>query len=75
MKKKINNFEELINYFKQPEVEFSDIDKITREALKVHFIEKHPKEEAIQLLVDFWAKWGAVEEKPIFIERLDLDVI
>jgi len=74
MKTKINSFEELIAYFKRPEVEFSEIDRVTREALKIHFIEKHPKEEAIQLLVDFWAKWGATEEKPIFIERLDLDV-
>jgi len=64
----------MIAYFKQPEVEFSEIDRVTREALKIHFIDKHPKEEAIQLLVDFWAKWGDKPEKPIFIERVDLDV-
>jgi hypothetical protein len=74
MKTKINTFEEMIAYFKQPEVEFSEIDRVTREALKIHFIDKHPKEEAIQLLVDFWAKWGDKPEKPIFIERVDLDV-
>jgi hypothetical protein len=68
MKFRISTFEELIYYFKQPEVEFSDIDKITREALKVYFIEKHPKEEAIQLLIDFWAKWGHTKEKPLFIK-------
>lgn len=70
MKFRISTFEELIHYFKQPEVEFSNIDKITREALKVYFIEKHPKEEAIQLLIAFWAKWGHTKEKPLFIERL-----
>lgn len=70
MKFRISTFEELIHYFKQPEVEFSHIDKITREALKVYFIEKHPKEKAIQLLIVFWAKWGHSKEKPLFIERL-----
>jgi sulfatase maturation enzyme AslB (radical SAM superfamily) len=74
MKFRINTFEEMITYFKRPEVEFSHIEEITRESLKCIFIEEHTKEEAIQLLIAFWAKWGAVEEKPIFIERLDLDV-
>ena len=74
MKFRISTFEELIHNFRQPEVEFSDIDKITREALKVYFIEKHPKEEAIQLLINFWAKWGDKPETPIFIKRVDLDV-
>jgi hypothetical protein len=38
--------------------------------LKCLFIEEHTKEEAIQLLIAFWAKWGDVKEKPLFIERL-----
>jgi hypothetical protein len=69
MKTKINSFNELIAYFKQPEVEFSDIQQIASNALKVYFVDQHPKEEAIQLLIDFWAKWGDVKEKPLFIER------
>jgi hypothetical protein len=42
--------------------------------LKCTLIEEHTKEEAIQLLIAFWAKWGDKPETPIFIERLDLDI-
>jgi predicted protein tyrosine phosphatase len=69
MKTKINSFKELIAYFKRPEVEFSDIQQITSDALKAYFVDQHPKEEAIQLLIDFWAKWEHTKEKPLFIER------
>jgi hypothetical protein len=68
MKFRINTFEEMIHYFKQPEVEFGDIEEITRESLKCIFIEEHTKEEAIQLLIAFWAKWGHTKEKPLFIK-------
>lgn len=69
MKFRISTFEELINYCKQPEVEFDEIQKITSEGLKIYFVKQHPKEKAIQLLIVFWAKWGHSKEKPLFIER------
>jgi hypothetical protein len=32
------------------------------------FVDEHPKERAIQLLIDFWDKWQHTKEKPIFID-------
>jgi hypothetical protein len=74
MKFRLNSFEDMIAYFKRPEVEFSHIEDITRESLKCIFIEDHTKEDAIRLLIEFWQQWGDKHEKPIFIERLNLDV-
>jgi hypothetical protein len=66
--KQINNFNQLIEYFKQPEVEFCHIRKICSEGLKVYFIEDYKKDEAIEKLIDYWNKWKHTNERPLFID-------
>jgi hypothetical protein len=64
----INNFNELIHYFSRPEVEYKHIQEICCKAMCIIFVDEHPKERAIQLLIDFWDKWQHTKEKPIFID-------
>jgi hypothetical protein len=64
----INNFNELIRYFNRPEIEFKHIQEICTAGLCVIFVEDHTKERAIELLIEYWSKWGKVREKPIFID-------
>lgn len=70
----IKNFDELLEYFKRPEIEFEHIEKICHEGLCVFFTGKHTKEEAIKLITDYWNKWGGKNvERPIFIDA-DIDL-
>lgn len=72
--KQINNFNQLIEYFKQPEVEFCHIQKICSEGMKVYFIEDYPKDIAISMLIDYWYNWKDAKELPLFI-GLDLNIL
>jgi len=64
----INNFNELIKYFNRPEIEFKHIQEICTSGLCVIFVNDHTKERAIELLIEYWSKWGQVRERPIFID-------
>jgi hypothetical protein len=70
---KINNFNQLIAYFNQPEIEFKHIQQICNEGLGVIFINDYSKRDAINLLIDYWQTWGDKVERPIFI-GLDIGV-
>lgn len=74
MMQTINNFTELIKYFNRPEIEFKQIKEICCQGMCVIFVEEYTKERAIELLIEYWSKWGKVREKPIFIDA-DIDVI
>ncbi len=63
----INGFGDLIAYFKQTHVTFTQIEQITNQGLKLYFVEEHSKERAIELLIKFWDKWKNHNEKPLFI--------
>jgi sulfatase maturation enzyme AslB (radical SAM superfamily) len=63
----INGFEELLSYFKEPHVSFAQIEHITNQGVHLIFIEKHTKEQAIELLIKFWDRWKDHNEKPLFI--------
>ena len=64
----INNFNQLIEYFKRPEIEFKHIQEICNTGLCVIFINEPTKERAIELLIEYWSKWALVRERPIFID-------
>jgi hypothetical protein len=66
--KQINNFNQLIEYFKQPEVEFCHIQQVCNEGLGVIFLKDYHKKKAIKLLIDYWELWGNKVERPIFID-------
>ena len=75
MATKINSFNDLIKYFERPEVTVQDIERITHEGLKVIFIDKYTKEEAIQELKAFWKKYNKPNcDMPLFIMKGSLDV-
>jgi hypothetical protein len=67
MKKEINNFRELIEYFNRPEVEFRHIQQICNTSLCLFFINDYNKEEAIKAIIDYWNKWKHTKERPLFI--------
>jgi hypothetical protein len=58
----------MITYFERPEIEFEQIAQITTICLGCIFTDNHTKETAIQKLKEFWAKYGANRERPIFID-------
>ena len=68
MMQTINNFTELIKYFSQPEIEFKHISEICCQSMCIIFLDEHTKERAIELLIEYWNKWGQVKERPIFID-------
>ncbi len=71
MEQTIHNFNELIKYFNRPEIEFKHIQEICTSGLSIIFVHDHTKERAIELLIEYWSKWGQVREKPIFIDVKD----
>jgi hypothetical protein len=65
---KIDNFNQLIEYFNQPEIEFEHIQEICNKGLGVIFLEDYTKYDAINILIEYWLKWGDKVERPIFID-------
>jgi hypothetical protein len=64
----INNFNQLIEYFKRPEIKVCHIEKICSEGMVVFFIGTPKKEHAIKLLIEYWGKYGNAKERPLFID-------
>jgi len=64
---RINNFNQLIEFFNQPETTVQQIVKITSEGLHIFMKADTTKEILIQRLIDFWEKWKHTNEKPFFV--------
>lgn len=63
----INNFQQLIEFFKRPEVTIPQIIEITNKSLIVFFTaDDKTKENLIQEIEDYWETWKDTKEKPLF---------
>ncbi len=66
---RINSFDEFIDFIEKSDLTQKQIDSLVGQSLFVWYVkEYHSKSEMINVLKDFWAEWGNVKEKPLFID-------
>ena len=70
----IKTFDELVKYCERSEVTFKEMNDILTQSINCFFIHDHTKENAINRLKKFWAKWQYTKERPFFID-VDLSII
>lgn len=73
----LNTFDELIEFLKANELTPKEVDEIIQLQFKAFYIQELTKDEIIEGLVDWWAKWKDAKERPPFLgykNYLNLDV-
>ena len=74
----LNTFEELIEFLKANDLTPKEVNEIIQLQFKAFYIQELTKDEMIEGLVDWWAKWKHAKERPPFIgykDSLNIDVI
>ena len=63
----LNTFEELIEFLKANDLTPEQVDEIIQSQFKAFYFQKLTKDEIIEGLIDWWAKWKDANERPPFI--------
>ena len=63
----LNTFDELIEFLKANDLTPEQVDEIIQSQFKAFYFQKLTKDEIIEGLIDWWAKWKDANERPPFI--------
>ena len=63
----INSFEELVELIESEQLDDDQVTTLLNSGLKVWFPEL-PREELVQILKEWWEKYGHQKEKPLFLD-------
>jgi hypothetical protein len=68
MEIRIDTFDDLIQFLKANDLTPSEVNEIVNRALKCFVIGDRSKDEMIESLIVYWAKWKHTDCRPIFID-------
>lgn len=64
---KINTFDQFIDFIENSNLTEKQIIQLIQETLFVFFLNDYKKTELIELLKDYWSKYGHLKQRPLFI--------
>lgn len=64
----INTFPELVDFIQETNITPEQTEQIVQATIGAYYTDTAPKDELLTALIQWWERYEALQEKPIFIQ-------